>query len=183
MSEPRNTRERIQQIAIELFNEQGYDRTSLREIAEELGVTKAALYYHFKTKEDIAASYFDDFLGQVEKLQLWAEEQPNTMPTRHEILRRYASILHSHAQTLKFMHQNMPALRHLDRGDCFKSRMRQLQRLLMPSEPDAKQRLRAIDAIMTMHMAWFLEVEDHTPEQLSEPALEIARELVTTNGE
>jgi AcrR family transcriptional regulator len=47
------TRERILDVALELFNEQGYERTSLREIAERLGVTKAALYYHFKSKEDI----------------------------------------------------------------------------------------------------------------------------------
>jgi AcrR family transcriptional regulator len=36
-----------------MFAEQGYERTSLREIAERLGVTKAALYYHFARKEDI----------------------------------------------------------------------------------------------------------------------------------
>ncbi|HEY1368982.1 MAG TPA: helix-turn-helix domain-containing protein [Gaiellaceae bacterium] len=47
------TRERILDVALELFNEQGYDKTSLREIAERLGVTKAALYYHFERKEDI----------------------------------------------------------------------------------------------------------------------------------
>jgi AcrR family transcriptional regulator len=48
-----STRERILDIALELFNEQGYDKTSLREIADRLGTTKAALYYHFERKEDI----------------------------------------------------------------------------------------------------------------------------------
>src|SRR5207249_9245344 len=48
-----DTRQRIQTVALELFAEQGYDKTSLREIAERLDVTKAALYYHFKSKEDI----------------------------------------------------------------------------------------------------------------------------------
>src|SRR5476651_1549828 len=48
-----STRERILDTALELFNEQGYDKTSLREIAERVGVTKAALYYHFERKEDI----------------------------------------------------------------------------------------------------------------------------------
>jgi AcrR family transcriptional regulator len=47
------TRERILDVALELFNEHGYDKTSLREIAERLGVTKAALYYHFERKEDL----------------------------------------------------------------------------------------------------------------------------------
>jgi AcrR family transcriptional regulator len=46
-------REQILDVALELFTEQGYDKTSLREIAERLGVTKAALYYHFEKKEDI----------------------------------------------------------------------------------------------------------------------------------
>lgn len=40
-------------MALELFNEQGYDKTSLREIAERLGITKAALYYHFESKSEI----------------------------------------------------------------------------------------------------------------------------------
>jgi AcrR family transcriptional regulator len=48
-----STRDRILDIALELFSEQGYDKTSLRDIAERLGTTKAALYYHFARKEDI----------------------------------------------------------------------------------------------------------------------------------
>ena len=47
------TRERILDVALDLFIEKGFDKTSLREIAEQLGVTKAALYYHFASKEDI----------------------------------------------------------------------------------------------------------------------------------
>src|SRR5207249_3794900 len=55
----KDTRSRIQEVALELFTEKGYDQTSLREIAERLDVTKAALYYHFKTKEDIVASFVE----------------------------------------------------------------------------------------------------------------------------
>jgi AcrR family transcriptional regulator len=47
------TRERILDVALELFTEHGYDKTSLRDIAEQLGITKAALYYYFERKEDI----------------------------------------------------------------------------------------------------------------------------------
>ena len=48
-----DTREQILEVARDLFIEQGYDATSLREIAEKVGVTKAALYYHFTNKQDI----------------------------------------------------------------------------------------------------------------------------------
>lgn len=47
------TRERILDVAQELFTRQGYDKTSLRDIANRLEITKAALYYYFERKEDI----------------------------------------------------------------------------------------------------------------------------------
>src|SRR5579863_3643512 len=51
--EPQGTRARILDVALDLFIEKGYDKTSLREIAGRLGFTKAALYYHFPSKQDI----------------------------------------------------------------------------------------------------------------------------------
>lgn len=53
-----STRERIVSESLDLFVEQGIDRTSLREIAERIGVTKAALYYHFPSKDDLLAEVF-----------------------------------------------------------------------------------------------------------------------------
>jgi AcrR family transcriptional regulator len=58
MSRPRGsqgsqTRERILDVAQDLFTRQGYDKTSLRDIAERLAITKAALYYYFERKQDI----------------------------------------------------------------------------------------------------------------------------------
>jgi AcrR family transcriptional regulator len=50
------TKQRILDIALELFIEKGYDKTSLREIAERLGFSKAAVYYHFASKDDILAA-------------------------------------------------------------------------------------------------------------------------------
>ena len=73
-----DTRQRIQTVALELFAEQGYDKTSLREIAERLDVTKAALYYHFKSKEDIVASLVEDYFGQIDELVAWGRTQPRT---------------------------------------------------------------------------------------------------------
>src|SRR3984957_5239426 len=49
----KSTHERILDVALDLFLEKGYEKTSLREIAEQLGFSKAALYYHFASKDDI----------------------------------------------------------------------------------------------------------------------------------
>jgi AcrR family transcriptional regulator len=48
-----DTRARILEVARTRFVERGYEQTSLREIAEDLGITKAAVYYHFRSKDDI----------------------------------------------------------------------------------------------------------------------------------
>ncbi len=47
------TRERILDVALDLFVRKGYAETSLREIAAALDLSKAALYYHFASKQDI----------------------------------------------------------------------------------------------------------------------------------
>jgi len=52
-AEASSTRDRILDVALDLFVEHGFDGTSLRQIAEPLGMTKAALYYHFESKEAI----------------------------------------------------------------------------------------------------------------------------------
>ncbi|PRX48562.1 TetR family transcriptional regulator [Prauserella shujinwangii] len=49
-----DTRSRLLATALKLFREHGVEGTSLQMIADELGVTKAAVYYHFHTKDEIA---------------------------------------------------------------------------------------------------------------------------------
>src|ERR1700744_2845926 len=88
-----DTRARIQQGALELFAEQGYERTSLREVAERLGVTKAALYYHFKSKEDIVLSFTEDYFGRLDALIAWGQDQPPGPQTARELLSRYITIV------------------------------------------------------------------------------------------
>jgi AcrR family transcriptional regulator len=178
-----STRERIQQTAIALFSEHGYERTSLREIAEQLGVTKAALYYHFKTKEDIAASFFDSYAEDVDRICEWGESRPRTLETRIELVRRYADVIRSHVPVLKFMQRNQAALARLDRGSIFRQRMRRLHELLIDEDDELLNRLRAWDALTTLYSAWItypgeLDSEEH----LREASLTISIRLVEANA-
>src|SRR6201992_2213267 len=100
-----DTRARAQQVALELFAEQGYEKTSLREIAERLGVTKAALYYHFKSKEDIVHSFTDDYFADLDTLVYWAKSQPRGEENRREILDRYVSVVLASSEVFRFLEQ------------------------------------------------------------------------------
>jgi len=73
----RDTRERILDTALDLFIEQGYDKTSLREIAERVGVTKAALYYHFASKDQIFRTLVEPLLDMQNRAMELLESRPS----------------------------------------------------------------------------------------------------------
>ena len=55
----KKTKERIFDIAINLFAKNGFDSTSMREIAETVGIKKASMYSHFKSKDEILEKIID----------------------------------------------------------------------------------------------------------------------------
>src|SRR3954470_5333053 len=88
-----NTRQLILEAALEVFAEQGYEKASLRMIAERLGVTKAALYYHFSTKEEIVLSLLESVVEPIERLIKWGRDQPSSLESRQQIACRYSEIV------------------------------------------------------------------------------------------
>jgi AcrR family transcriptional regulator len=61
-------RENILQTGKRLFIQQGYYGISMRAIAEEVGVSKAALYYHFQDKQELFLAILDESLDEIEHL-------------------------------------------------------------------------------------------------------------------
>jgi AcrR family transcriptional regulator len=62
------TRQQILETAQRLFAELGYDATSLQMIADEMGLTKAAVYYHFRAKNDILHAAMEPGIRRLEAL-------------------------------------------------------------------------------------------------------------------
>lgn len=83
------TRERVIEAAAGLFREHGYEKTSMTAIAKELGVTSAALYYHFEAKEQILYAYleagFEDVLARTEQAMTATEPRDRL----HQFVRTY----------------------------------------------------------------------------------------------
>ena len=52
----------VQRVAVDLFNRQGYDATSVGDVARELGLTKSAIYHHVPGKEHLLQSAVDEAL-------------------------------------------------------------------------------------------------------------------------
>ncbi|MFF2775330.1 TetR/AcrR family transcriptional regulator [Streptomyces sp. NPDC058052] len=174
-----NTRQRIQDVALELFAEQGYEKTSLREIAERLDVTKAALYYHFKTKEDILVGIFEDLTRPMDELIEWAQAQPRTLETRQEVLRRYQVALRAAAPLFRFMQENQATVRELSVGLTFKERMIALTGLIQEPDFATVDQVRCVSAIFTLHAGtFFMQNVEGDPEEKHEAVLEVALDLL-----
>jgi len=178
-----DTRARIQAVAIELFTEQGYDKTSLREIAERLDVTKAALYYHFKSKEDLIRSLIDDYFGQVDALVAWGKTQDRTPALRMGILSRYLDMVISSQHVYRMLQQNQAALAslgsHKYHGEMFKARTHAIISLLVEPDAGLPERVRAAVATTSVSLCWMLfrdEVDDVG--ELRKTVLSLVAELV-----
>jgi AcrR family transcriptional regulator len=177
------TRERIQGVALELFTEQGYEATSLREIAERLGVTKAALYYHFKTKEDIVASLVDRQVANLNELLSWVQGQPRSVETRREFVRRYAEQLRQggHERLIRFFERNPTVMQSFKSGGHMRDRMIAILDNLSARTDPLPDQIRCSLAIFALHATWFvIRDPEITEDERRAASLEVALDLVTT---
>ena len=69
-----DTRQRILDVAAKLFSENGFDGTSVRDIAAELGIANPSIYHHFKSKSDLLTELLTEPLRCVEKAVLEAKQ-------------------------------------------------------------------------------------------------------------
>jgi AcrR family transcriptional regulator len=177
-----HTRQRIQAVALELFAERGYDKTALREIAERLGVTKAALYYHFKSKEDIVTSLVEDYFGQIDELIAWGGTLPRTPESRAAVLRRYFSIVANGSEVFRMLQHNQASVNSLahakTREPLFRERMFALVGLLSEADAPLPSQLRAAVALASVSFGcMFFGDRARDPGELRDAVLGIALEL------
>ena len=173
-----DTRARIQRVALELFAEQGYERTSLREIAERLGVTKAALYYHFKSKEDIVRSFTEDYFARMDALIAWGRDQPPSARSGHELLDRYISIVMEGSEVFRFLERNQASLHGSEDGkrrfEQFRPRVKALIEIITGPDAPPRSYVRAAAALFAASTSWMFFTRDESGE--ADPAPKIDRD-------
>lgn len=73
---PGHDREDVIRAGVQLFNQQGYDATSVADLTTHLGLTKSALYHHVESKAQILEIALDDALGGLESALQDALQRP-----------------------------------------------------------------------------------------------------------
>jgi AcrR family transcriptional regulator len=112
-----DTRQRILDVALDLFTEQGYDGTSLRQIAERLSITKAAIYYYFESKEDILMALHLRLHDFGRDALLLIGEEPVTLALWEQLLDQIVGEMLSQRKIFLMHERNQAVLEKLHRED------------------------------------------------------------------
>ena len=86
------TRARLVEASVRLFTRHGFAGTSLQMIADELGFTKAAIYYHFRTREQLLTAALDPVLQQMRRIVDEAEKHRGAHTRADHMVRGYAEL-------------------------------------------------------------------------------------------
>ena len=134
---------RIIEAALVLFAEHGISGTSLQMIADAIGVTKAAVYHQYNTKDEIILAVAEVVLARLEAAVTAAEAERSRSRAREVLIakmidlaverRRMASILQRDPVMLRFLEEHAP----------FRRVMERVNRLLMGGPSDPRARVRA----------------------------------------
>ncbi len=112
--EAEETKKNIVEAAVELFEVNGYEATRIEDIAERAGLTRGAVYWHFKTKIDLYSYIFTMFEKRLDKLIAESEQQTASpisrlrwfivnMITRQEILLGFRQMKIAAMSNFEFM--------------------------------------------------------------------------------
>lgn len=103
--------DRIYEAAIGLFAEKGFPGTSVRDLAQAVGIEAASLYYHFPSKQDLLREVFDRFMGDILEMLRAASAGPGT-PTERlaDVVRRHVLFHVARAKEAFISHGELRAL-------------------------------------------------------------------------
>ena len=103
-----DTRQRLLDVAVTLFGQHSFAGTSLQMIADEMGITKAAVYHHFRTRDDLLTALVEPIMVELRLIIEQAEEKRTPHARAEYLLVRYAE--------LSVRHRDLIAIGVIDRG-------------------------------------------------------------------
>ncbi len=87
-----DTRARLIEVAVDLFTRNSFAGTSLQMIADDIGFTKAAIYHHFRTREQLLLAVLEPLLEELQTVVDTAEAKRSAHSRADEMLTGYASL-------------------------------------------------------------------------------------------
>lgn len=135
---------RIARLALDRFRVDGFVGTSIADLAGALGVSKAAIYYHYRSKDTLLHRLVDPLLDAID-----ACIHDHTTPARtpRGLLDAYLAVLLTHRQVVPLIATDVAVLNHPSIGPRLRAQNQQLRTLLTGPDASMSARLRAEAAL------------------------------------
>ncbi len=143
--------DRILAAALDLIAEHGVSGTSLQMIADAIGVTKAAVYHQFKTKEQIVIAVTENELAKLEEALEAAEAEEHRQRARKVLLTRVIDLAVSRRRWVSTLPNDPVIVRLLGEHEPFRQFISRLYGVLLDEHDDTEARVSA--AVMSAAIA------------------------------
>lgn len=173
------SKERIRSLALQLFTEQGYELTTLNQIADRLGMTRAAVLHHFSSKEALLTSSYAALLPELDLVLARLDDGQRSRDSRIRAIERFASLVAGdYGRVLVCAQVNESALRAIAGADALRERLEKFTRAIAGGDTvEGRMRGRLAVSVVVMADARGREVGGRLSERRA-AALRVARELI-----
>jgi AcrR family transcriptional regulator len=134
---------RILHAALDLFADHGVSGTSLQMIADAVGVTKAAVYHKFKTKEEIVIAVAEMELATLEDALKAAEAQADSVGARKVLLTEVVGMAVERRRWVRALQNDPVMVRLLGEHEPFRNLITRLYAILLNEADDTEARISA----------------------------------------
>jgi AcrR family transcriptional regulator len=157
---------RIIEAALGLFAEHGISGTSLQMIADAIGVTKAAVYHQYNTKDEIVLAVAESVLTRLKAAVTAAEAERPRSRAREVLVAEMVSLAVERRRMAGILQRDPVMLRFLDEHEPFRHVMERVNRVLMGGGSDPRARVLAATVAASIAGAVIhplvLELDDET---------------------
>ncbi|MGW1062763.1 TetR/AcrR family transcriptional regulator [Micromonospora sp. NBC_01412] len=186
-------REAILDSAASLFAQKGVAATTVRQIADEVGILSGSLYHHFDSKEamvdEIISSYLEDLRTRYENV---LKRETNPRDKLHDLVAASLEVVEAHPHATEIYQNNVNYLLQLDRFSYLKSAGKQVQNSWLQvieegiaegafrADLDPKILYRLIRDAVWLSVRWFKPSKDYPIASLAEDCTSLFLDGLTT---
>ncbi len=157
---------RIARLALARFRVGGFAGTSIADLAGALGVSKAAIYYHYRSKDALLHRLIDPLLDATDACIQDHSTPAASARTPRQLLEAYLAVLLAHREVVPLVASDLAVLNHPVIGPRLRAQNQQLESLLTAPDTSPSARLRAEAALGAIRRPLIAE----PPVDLSDPA-------------
>jgi AcrR family transcriptional regulator len=138
---------RIARLALDRFRVGGFVGTSIADLAGALGVSKAAIYYHYRSKDTLLHHLIDPLLDAIDACIGDHTTPATSARTPRQLLGAYLTVLLAHRDVVPLVATDVAVLNHSTIGPRLRAQNQQLRALLTTPDTSVAARLRAEAAL------------------------------------